>query len=114
MNQGAALPTEGTFVIRSGDWSTGDRPGESVRMLVNDPAGYQTMVMKLAAGPLGVLHDHDMIEQIYVIDGDFFDDESRYQAGDLVVRMPGTMHRAGSDNGCTLLITYTPCVRASA
>ena len=114
MTQAQPLPTQGTITARDGEWLPGERPGELVRALVDDPAGYRTMVMKIAAGPLGELHAHDEIEQIYVLEGDFFDDGASYLAGDLVVRMPGTMHRAGSRNGATLLIAYTPYVRAAS
>lgn len=66
------------------------------------------MILKIVPGPPGILHAHQTIEQIYVLEGDFFDDDESYGPGDFVVRMPGTMHRAGSRNGCTMLICYTP------
>lgn len=72
------------------------------------------MLMKIAPGPLGVRHAHDEIEQIYVIDGDFFDEGGSYRAGDFVLRMPGTQHRAGSENGCTMIVVYTPHAGAHA
>lgn len=85
-----------------------------IRSLVDDPRGYRTMLMKVAPGPLGELHAHDQIEQIYVMDGDFFDDDTSYVAGDFLLRMPGAMHRAGSENGCTMLIVYVPMTEAKA
>ena len=106
------LPEFGSIVVPASGWVAGERPGELVRSLVDDPAGYRTMLMKIAPGPLGERHAHDGIEQIYVMDGDFFDEEGSYKAGDFVLRMPGTMHRAGSANGCTMLIVYTPPVGA--
>ena len=33
---------------------------------------------------------------------------------DFVLRMPGTMHRAGSKNGCLMMIVYVPLVEARA
>ena len=48
------------------------------------------------------------------LDGDFFDDDASYTAGDFVLRMPGTQHRAGSKTGCTMLIIYAPLVEARA
>lgn len=106
-----ALPSAGTKSVRAAEgWSEGERPGERVRHLVDGPDGYRTMLLTVAPGPLGVLHAHDTIEQIYVLEGDFFDDEASYQAGDFVVRMPGTQHRAGSRGGGTMLIVYAPLV----
>jgi anti-sigma factor ChrR (cupin superfamily) len=109
-----ALPDGGSIKLAASDWQPGDRPGELIRTLVDDPRGYRTMLMKVAPGPLGSLHAHVEIEQIYVIEGDFFDDDTHYVPGDFVLRMPGTMHRAGSENGCTMMIVYAPFVEVSA
>jgi hypothetical protein len=48
------------------------------------------------------------------MEGDFFDDDASYGPGDFLLRMPGTMHRAGSKNGCTMLIVYAPLVAGAA
>ena len=106
------LPATGSSKRAATPWQAGERPGEQVRMLVDDPHGYRTMLMQVAPGPAGALHAHEEIEQIYVLDGDFFDDEESYGPGDFVVRMPGAMHRAGSRGGCTMLIVYAPLVDA--
>jgi anti-sigma factor ChrR (cupin superfamily) len=108
MNTGLGLPDAGTTVVRASGWTAGERPGELVRPLVDDSSGFRTMLMQILPGPLGEAHAHDTIEQIYVLDGDFFDEDASYQAGDFVLRMPGTMHRAGSKSGATLLISYAP------
>lgn len=108
MNECRTLPPEGSRRIAAGAWTAGERPGELLRSLIDDPAGYRTMLMQVAPGPLGELHAHDTIEQIYVLEGDFFDDEASYGPGDFVVRMPGALHRAGSRDGCTMLIVYAP------
>ena len=108
MNTGLGLPDAGTTVVRASGWTAGERPGELVRPLVEDASGFRTMVMQILPGPLGEAHAHDTIEQIYVLEGDFFDEDASYQAGDFVLRMPGTMHRAGSKSGATLLISYAP------
>jgi anti-sigma factor ChrR (cupin superfamily) len=109
-----ALPSSGTIKLGGDGWQEGERPGESILKLIDDPRGYRSMVMKVAPGPLGVAHAHDEIEQIYVIEGDFFDEHASYGPGDFVLRMPGTMHRAGSKNGCTMMIVYAPLMGAGA
>ena len=114
MNSETGLPERGTKIVRATGWAAGEREGELVRPLLEDRSGYRTMLMKVAPGPLGEDHAHDTIEQIYVIDGDFFDEDASYGPGDFVLRMPGTMHRAGSRNGCTMLIVYTPHAAAPA
>ena len=108
MKTGLGLPAAGTTVVRASGWAAGERPGELVRPLVEDPSGFRTMLMQILPGALGEAHSHDTIEQIYVMEGDFFDEDASYQAGDFVLRMPSTMHRAGSIGGATLLISYAP------
>jgi anti-sigma factor ChrR (cupin superfamily) len=108
------LPDSGTIKVDATDWTAGECPGEQVRMLIDDPSGYRTMLMTIEPGPLGVLHAHREIEQIYVMEGDFFDDDASYGAGDFVLRMPGTMHRAGSKTGCKLMIVYVPLIEPRA
>ena len=114
MSENLALPLAGSKKIEASGWVAGERPGELVRPLIDDPAGYRTMLMQVAPGPLGELHAHDTIEQIYVLEGDFFDDEANYGPGDFVVRMPGTQHRAGSRNGCTMIVVYAPLASGAA
>jgi anti-sigma factor ChrR (cupin superfamily) len=104
------LPSAGSLKIAAGDWPA----GSDTLSLIDDPRGYRTMLWRVEPGPLGVLHAHDEIEQIYVLEGDFFDDDENYGPGDFLLRMPGAMHRAGSKNGCTMLIVYTPLVETRA
>jgi anti-sigma factor ChrR (cupin superfamily) len=108
------LPISGSIKITGDGWKPGKRPGETNLALIDDPRGYRSMVTKVAPGPLGDMHAHDEIEQIYVIEGDFFDDDASYGPGDFVVRMPGTMHRAGSKNGCLMMIVYVPLIEGRA
>ncbi len=105
------LPKSGSLKITGGNWQPGKRPGETNLSLIDDPRGYRTMITKVGPGPLGEMHAHAAIEQIYVIEGDFFDDDACYGPGDFVLRMPGTMHRAGSENGCAMMIVYAPLVQ---
>lgn len=109
-----SLPDQGSIKLLAGDWQSGERPGELIRTLLADPRGYRTLLLKVEAGPIGILHAHDEIEQIYVMDGDFYDDDAHYGSGDFVLRMPGAMHRAGSEHGCTMLIVYAPLVAGRA
>jgi anti-sigma factor ChrR (cupin superfamily) len=108
------LPKSGSIKITGDSWKPGKRLGETNLSLIDDPRGYRTMVIKVGPGPLGEMHAHDAIEQIYVIEGDFFDDDASYGPGDFVLRMPGTMHRAGSKSGCALFIVYAPLAGGGA
>ena len=102
------LPDEGSRVVRAqADWTTA-APLALSRSFVDDPRGYHTLLSKIEPGPFGDVHAHNELEQIYVIEGDFFDDEGSYGAGDFVVRAPGAAHRTGSRNGATILLIYSP------
>lgn len=103
------LPQSGSVKIDA----AGIPAGGDTRSLIDDPRGYRTILLKIEPSPLGELHSHTEIEQIYILEGDFFDDDESYGPGDFVLRMPGAMHRAGSRNGCTMLITYTPFVEVN-
>jgi anti-sigma factor ChrR (cupin superfamily) len=103
------LPQSGSLKIDA----AGIPAGGDTRSLIEDPRGYRTMLLRIEPSPLGELHAHTEIEQIYILEGDFFDDDESYGPGDFVLRMPGAMHRAGSRNGCTMLITYTPFVEVN-
>jgi anti-sigma factor ChrR (cupin superfamily) len=103
------LPQSGSVKIDA----AGIPAGGDTRSLIDDPRGYRTILLKIEPSPLGELHAHTEIEQIYILEGDFFDDDESYGPGDFVLRMPGAMHRAGSRNGCTMLITYTPFVEVN-
>ena len=113
MSDDLYLPTSGSKSAGNKGWATGERPGELVRIMVDDPRGYRTMLLQVRPGPFGQAHSHDTIEQIYVLEGDFFDEEATYGPGDFVLRMPGAMHRTGSNNGCTMVLVYAPLAAAS-
>jgi quercetin dioxygenase-like cupin family protein len=48
------------------------------------------------------------VEQIYVLEGTFYDQRKTYHAGEYIVRAPGAMHTAGSDTGALVLLFYSP------
>jgi len=64
--------------------------------------------MKIDPGAASASHSHDDIEQIYVLEGTFYDQEGSYEAGNYLVRAAGTEHIAGSLEGCIVLLTYSP------
>ncbi len=107
------VPKSGSAVARAVDGWVGDGPGVWIKPLIDDPAGYRTTLMRVDPGPLGEAHFHDEIEQVYVIEGDFFDEEASYGPGDLVIRASGAVHRSGSRTGCTMLLIYTPAAKDS-
>jgi len=97
----AAIDTHGL------PWQPTDTAGFWIRPLVEDArAGHKTWLMKIDAGAFAPLHDHAELEQIYVLDGSFYDQERSYAAGDFIVRAPGAPHTAGSREGALVLLVY--------
>jgi len=102
------LPASGSACVRAGgDWLDSGSDGFRIRPLMEDAAGHvRTWLMQVDAGATAELHAHAELEQIYVLEGSFSDQDSTYGPGDLVVRAPDAMHTASSDTGALVLLTY--------
>ncbi len=89
------------------DWQDTDAPGFRIKPIFTDSkTGESTALMQIAPGAYSPPHAHDQLEEIYVLDGDFHDDEYTYTKGQYCQRAIGAIHSAGSENGCTVLLVY--------
>ena len=77
-------------------------------LLQDEQAGLRTWLMKVDAGAFSDLHAHDEIEQVYVLEGSFYDQHKTYRAGEYILRAPGALHSAGSESGAVVLLFYSP------
>jgi anti-sigma factor ChrR (cupin superfamily) len=100
----------GTFNVvasNSLEWKESDEKGFWTKELFADPdASKITMLMKVDPGAFADDHAHDVLEQIYVLQGDFYDQSQTYVAGDYIARQPGAVHRTGSKNGAVVLLVF--------
>ncbi|RWB69925.1 cupin domain-containing protein [Mesorhizobium sp.] len=99
----------GSQVLRSSEleWVKESVDGFWSKELYSDPdTGKTTILMKVDAGAFAGDHTHDTLEQVYVIEGSFYDQETTYIAGDYVVRRAGTVHRTGSEDGALVLVVF--------
>lgn len=106
-----SLPGQGTVSMASHtqDWVESGTAGFWIKPLYEDAGqGHRTWLMKVDKGAFAEMHTHDEIEQIYVLEGSFFDQDTTYRAGDFALRAPGAPHTAGSDEGATVLLCYMP------
>ena len=88
-------------------WEETDAPGFLVKSIFKDAAtGETTSLMKIEAGAFFEAHAHDQLEEIFVLEGDFYDDACSYGPGQYCQRAIGASHTAGSKNGCTVLLVY--------
>lgn len=80
-------------------------PGIRMKMLRNDPAGgVCTMPTRLEPGATAPLHEHTAIEQTWVPEGRFLDEEGECGPGRFVRRPPGSTHVAwAGPEGATVL-----------
>lgn len=109
---GGALPKPeaGTLVQRTAAqaWQDSDTPGFLVKPLHEDPeSGHKTWLMKVEPGAFAELHAHAEYEEIYVLEGEFYDADNTYRTGDFAIRAPGTQHIAGSESGAVVMLVFS-------
>ena len=98
-----------SFDANAEDWQDCGAAGFLIKPLMEDPvSGLRTWLMKVEAGAFSASHAHDEVEQIYVLEGSFYDQERVYQAGEYIIRAPAAMHTAGSETGAVVLLFYSP------
>lgn len=107
----AALPIDESldFDSTAVDWQDCGADGFWIKPLLEDSGkGLRTWLMKVDAGAFSPLHAHEDIEQIYVLEGSFYDQHKTYGPGEFIVRAAGAMHSAGSEDGAVVLLFYSP------
>ena len=106
---GASLPGSGSsYLDATRQWQPSDLPGFWIRNLLVDPAASATtMLMKIDPGAFAGRHSHQELEQIYVLEGSFYDEERVLHAGDYCCRAAGALHTSGSENGAVVLLVYS-------
>jgi anti-sigma factor ChrR (cupin superfamily) len=89
------------------EWHQTDAPGFLVKPIFMDKVtGESTLLMKIEAGACFPAHSHEHLEEIFVLEGEFYDEERTYGAGCYCQRAAGASHTAGSKSGCTVLLIY--------
>jgi len=109
-----ALPRRESRSIDAGAaaWQDCGADGFLIKPMMEDAGtGLRTWLMKVEPGAFSPPHAHDEVEQIYVLEGSFYDQQKTYGAGEYIVRAPGSMHTAGSDSGALVLLFYSPAPR---
>ncbi len=93
--------------IRSADVDWEPMSGfEGVEMKVlyqDENTGLFTGLFRMAPGACIPLHEHTDIEQTYLLEGTFQDDDGVAEPGDFIWRPAGNRHTAHSPDGCVFL-----------
>jgi anti-sigma factor ChrR (cupin superfamily) len=75
-------------------WEPSKFPGIQTKTLYADESGMCTLLLKLEPGAVVPLHEHTAIEQTYVLEGRFVDEEGECLPGQFVWRPAGNTHIA--------------------
>ncbi len=108
-NSALSRPIAETLMIQTQEsaWQDCGAEGFWIKPLYEDEAsGQRTWLMRVDPGATAPFHTHEETEQIFVIEGSFYDHENTYQVGDFAIRAPGVSHSAGSKDGAVLLLIY--------
>jgi anti-sigma factor ChrR (cupin superfamily) len=85
-------------------WHPSQFKGIDIKVLYQDKAtGLLTALFRWAPGAELPLHEHTRIEQTFVLEGSFEDEEGVCTAGNYVWRPAGSRHVARSKNGAILI-----------
>ena len=107
------VPETGTLNLNAQtlEWLPSGTEGFWVKPLFeSDVDRLKTWLMKVDPGAYSPMHAHEEIEQIYVIEGSFYDQHETYGPGQMIVRAPGAEHEAGSKTGGLMMVSYAPKV----
>jgi anti-sigma factor ChrR (cupin superfamily) len=88
-------------------WQASDAPGfHTIKLFENRLTGESTVLMKVASGAFADVHSHELLEEIYVLEGEFADQTQCYAKGQYCIRAAGAPHTATSKSGCVVLLVY--------
>ena len=108
-NHAGLPPLASRFVnVAALPWETTRHPGVETKALVSDPAsGLLTVLTKMVPGARLPDHEHVLIEQSYVLEGELHCGEGVCRAGDFVWRPAGSRHEAwAGPAGCVTLAMF--------
>jgi hypothetical protein len=95
------------FAIRSEDleWKPHRIKGVEVAVLFLDEVNrMRNLVVKAAAGVTYPIHQHQGIEEIYMLEGELVINGEVYLAGDYIRSYPNSIHAPSTSKGCMFLI----------
>jgi quercetin dioxygenase-like cupin family protein len=95
------------FAIKSTEmqWKPGRIEGvEIVLLSVDEPNRMCSLLVKLVAGVTYPIHQHQGIEEIYMLEGELVINQEVYLAGDYIRSYPNSIHSPSTETGCTIFI----------
>jgi anti-sigma factor ChrR (cupin superfamily) len=94
------------FETQNMEWSPSPSPGVERIILEREfsESGRATSVVKYAPNTFFKEHFHELGEEIFVLSGEFVDENGIYPAGTYLRHPPGSKHSPGSYKGCLLFV----------
>ncbi len=95
------------FAIRSADLDWQPRRIEGVQAVVlfrDEVSRTHHLLVKAAAGVVYPFHQHEGIEEIYMLEGELIIDDEIYLAGDYIRSYPNSIHAPSTTTGCMFAI----------
>jgi anti-sigma factor ChrR (cupin superfamily) len=88
------------------DWQPSPTPGIERRMVERDggEVARASSVVRYAAGSTFPSHQHDLGEEILVLEGSFSDAHGEYGTGTYIKNPPGSAHSPSTITGCVLWV----------
>ncbi len=102
-----APPNLKMFAIRAADLDWQPRRIEGVQAVVlfrDEVSRTQHLLVKAAAGVVYPFHQHEGIEEIYMLEGELIIDDEVYLAGDYIRSYPNSIHAPSTTTGCMFSI----------
>ncbi len=101
---GEGRPTVKIDTTSDEEWET-TQPGRRKRDLFNHPDYPENIrLSRLDPGTRIDMHSHDGGEEVFVIEGELYDDDGRYPAGTWMRFPDGSSHAPATDTGCLLFV----------
>lgn len=102
------MDREKRLVTSTAEMTWLDSPASNVRRKPlereKEESGEVTSVVEYKPGSKFSAHAHPMGEEIFVLSGEFADEDGRYPAGTYIRNPPGSAHAPFSEKGCIILV----------
>ena len=89
------------------EYQPGLRKGVMIHPLFDntkdDPKGSDAALIRYLPDAFTPRHLHMGYEMVFVLQGDYIENDVSFAPGSLIIRAPGTTHEMRSKNGCTIL-----------
>ena len=93
------------------DWKPFREGVDIYRLYGGEDDGPRAALLRFHAGGRVPLHEHTGYEHILILTGSQVDENSKGEAGSLIINPPGTRHSVLSEAGCIVLAIYEKPVK---